>query len=90
MPKFAPQIRVAFSSITLNTGSNSPGDALMTCKTSEVAVCCSSDSVRSRVFACTSSNSLDVADCDHGLIGEGLQQGDLLVAERVHFECGEA
>ena len=26
-----------------------------------------------------------VADRDHGLIGEGLQQGDLLVAERMHF-----
>ena len=29
----------------------------MTSRTSEVAVCCSSDSVRSRVVACRSSNS---------------------------------
>ena len=29
----------------------------MTCSTSEVAVCCSSASVSSRVRACTSSNS---------------------------------
>ena len=28
----------------------------------------------------------DIADRDHGLIGKGLQQGDLLVAERIHFE----
>ena len=29
----------AFSSILLNTGSSSPGDELMTCNTSDVAVC---------------------------------------------------
>ena len=34
----------------------SPGEPLMTCSTSEVAVCCSSDSVNSLVRACTSSN----------------------------------
>src|SRR5262249_28320437 len=34
-----------------------PGEELMTCSTSEVAVCRSSDSVKSRVRACTSSNS---------------------------------
>ena len=32
-----------------NTGSNSPGVELMTLSTSEVAVCCSSDSERSVV-----------------------------------------
>ena len=26
-----------------------------------------------------------ILDRDHGLVGEGLQQGDLLVAERLHF-----
>jgi hypothetical protein len=41
-------MRVAFSSILLNTGSSSPGDELMTCNTSEVAVCCSSASANSR------------------------------------------
>ena len=30
-----------------------------------------------------------IADRDHGLVGEGLQQGDLLVAERTHFECAK-
>ena len=48
-PNLASQIRVAFSSIALNTGSSSPGELEMTCSTSEVAVCCSSDSVRSSV-----------------------------------------
>ena len=31
----------------------------------------------------------DVLDRNHGLIGEGLQQGDLLVAERVHLSPTE-
>ena len=32
----------------------------------------------------------DIPDRDHGLVGEGLQQGDLLVAERIALRCGEA
>ena len=36
-------MRVAFASMTWNTGSSSPGELLMTFSTSEVAVCCSSD-----------------------------------------------
>src|SRR5262252_1820382 len=47
----------AFASIARNTGSSSPGELEITRSTSDVAVCCSSDSVRSRVRACTSSNS---------------------------------
>ena len=39
----------AFSSIVSNTGLRSPGELLMTWSTSEVAVCCSSASVRSAV-----------------------------------------
>ena len=34
---------------SLETGSSSPGELLMTCSTSEVAVCCSSASLRSSV-----------------------------------------
>ena len=48
-PNSASQMRVAFSSIAWNTGSSSPGELEMTSSTSEVAVCCSSDSVRSSV-----------------------------------------
>ena len=31
----------------------------------------------------------DIADGDHGLVGEGLQQSDLLVGERVYFEAAK-
>ena len=44
IPKLASQIRTAFFSIALNTGSSSPGEREMTCSTSAVAVCCSSAS----------------------------------------------
>ena len=57
LPNLASQMRVAFASMAWNTGSSSPGELLMTCSTSEVAVCCSSASESSRVRACTSSNS---------------------------------
>ena len=40
-----------------NTGSSSLGELEMTCSTSEVAVCCSSASVSSRVRCCSASNS---------------------------------
>ena len=45
---------IAFSSIASNTGVRLPGEALMTCNTSAVAVCCSSASrcsVSSRAFS---------------------------------------
>ena len=41
MPKRRSHRRIAFSSIASNTGARSPGEELMTCKTSAVAVCCS-------------------------------------------------
>ena len=55
LPNSAPQMRTAFCSIAWNTGSRSPGELEMTLRTSEVAVCCSSNSVRSVV---RSRNSL--------------------------------
>ncbi len=57
MPNFASQMRMAFSSMALNTGCKSPGELEMTVKTSDVAVCCSSDSESSSLRFCTSSNS---------------------------------
>ena len=54
LPNLASHIRVAFSSMVSNTGSSSPGELEMTCRTSEVAVCCCSDSRSSlsrRVFS---------------------------------------
>jgi len=44
VPRVAPQSVCAFSSIASKTGWSSPGEELMTCNTSAVAVCCSSDS----------------------------------------------
>jgi hypothetical protein len=44
----------AFSNIVSNTGARSPGEELMTCNTSAVAVCCSNASrvsVMSRAFS---------------------------------------
>src|SRR5262249_30144900 len=47
----ASQSRVAFVRMASNTGCRSPGELEMTRSTSEVAVCCSSASVSSRVRA---------------------------------------
>ena len=88
VPKFAPQTRVAFSSIFWNTGSSSPGEAaddlknlrgrgLLLQRLREVA--------RPRLHFVEQPH---IADGDHGLIGEGLQQCDLLVAERIALRCG--
>ena len=41
--ELASQMRIAFSSMAWNTGSNSPGELEITLSTSAVAVCCSSD-----------------------------------------------
>jgi hypothetical protein len=80
-PNFASQIRVAFPNIVWNTPSNSPGELLMTRNTSEVAVCCSSDSESSRVRAFL--EQAYVLDRDHRLVGEGRDEIDLLLSERV-------
>ena len=50
-------MRVAFSSMDSKTGCRSPGELEMTCSTSDVAVCCSSDSVSSCVRCCSASNN---------------------------------
>ncbi len=44
LPVRAPQSACAFSRIASKTGARSPGEELMTCSTSAVAVCCSSAS----------------------------------------------
>src|SRR5271165_5045592 len=48
-PNEASHSRIAFSSMASNTGVRSPADALMTCSTSEVAVCCSRASFSSLI-----------------------------------------
>src|SRR6516165_1353739 len=57
LPNFASQMRVAFSSTELKTGSSSPGELEMAWRTSDVAVCRSSASESSRVRCCSASNS---------------------------------
>src|SRR6516165_3867178 len=76
-------MRTAFSSIAWNTGSNSPGDELMTRSTSEVAVCCSSDSLSSSERCCSASNSLTFSIAIT-LVGESGHQLNLLVCEWTH------
>jgi hypothetical protein len=54
LPQTAPHSVCAFSTIDWNTGTRSPGELLMTCNTSAVAVCCSNASrvsVMSRAFS---------------------------------------
>jgi hypothetical protein len=55
MPNSAPQRCLALASKDSNTGASSPDELEMTCKTSEVAVCCSRASFSSRVRAATCS-----------------------------------
>src|SRR5215467_1499422 len=81
-PNPASQMRVAFASIASNTGSSSPGDLLMTCSTSEVAVCCSSASLRSSRALLQLVEHPCVFDRDDGLAGEIADQCDLIIAER--------
>ena len=64
-----------------NTGSSSPGELEMTRSTSEVAVCCSSASVASRVRACTSSNSRTFSIAITAWSAKVVDQLDLLFRE---------
>ncbi len=67
----ASQSRAALSATVSNTGCRSNAERLMTFSTSAVAVCCSSDSSRSRVLAWTSSNRRVFSMAIDGLVGEG-------------------
>ena len=85
MPNLASQMRVAFSSMAWNTGSSSPGELEMTLSTSEVAVCCSSDSVRSSVRWRSSLSSRVFSMAITAWAAKFLHQLDLLVGERPHL-----
>ena len=75
--------------IASSTGCRSNGERLMTLSTSAVAVCCCSDSASRRVRCLHLVEQPHILDRDHGLVGEGLQQLDLLVAERPHLGAAE-
>ena len=72
----------ALSAMVSNTGWTSVGELEMTRRISLVAVCCSSASVSSRFRASQLREQAHVLDGDHRLVGEGLEQRDLLVGER--------
>jgi hypothetical protein len=65
--------RGAFSSIASNTGASSPGEELMTCNTSAVAVCCASASSRSAVRSSSrcSNSSIGALEIGNDLPGIG-------------------
>src|SRR6516162_5645207 len=77
LPNLASQSRVALSNMAWNTGSSSPGDLLMTCSTSEVAVLLQ----RFPQFI----KQPRILDGDDGLIREGLDQRELLGGEGSNF-----
>ena len=64
IPNSAPQSRVAFASMASKTGCRSPGELEMTCSTSEVAVCCSSD------FSLQLVEQPRILDGDDGLVAK--------------------
>ena len=74
-------MRVAFANNALKTGSSSPGELEMTLSTSDVAVCCSSNSESSRVRACTSSNSRTFSMAITAWSAKVCDQLDLFVGE---------
>ena len=84
-PNWAPQMRVAFSSMLWNTGSKSPADRLITLKhfgRRRLLLQRFGKLARSCLHLLEQPH---IADGDHGLVGKSLQQADLLVAERTHF-----
>ena len=74
---------VALSSMARNTGSSSPGVLEMTCRTSEVAVCCCSE------FAQLVEQAR-VLDGDDGLAGEIGDQFYLPVSEGANLKAVDA
>ena len=84
-PNFASQMRAAFASMASNTGSSSPGEPEMTFSTSLVAVCCSSDSVRSSVRWRSSLSSRAFSMAMTACAAKFCHQLDLLVGEGPHL-----
>ena len=73
------------ASMASNTGCRSPGELVMTLSTSEVAVCCSSDSVRSSVRWRSSLSSRVFSMAMTACAAKFVHQLDLLVGERPHL-----
>ena len=75
-------MRIAFASTARKTGSSSPGELEITFSTSLVAVCCSSNSVRSSVRWRNSLSSRVFSIAMTACAAKVLQHCDLLVGER--------
>ena len=78
-------MRVAFSKTASNTGLNSPGELEITLSTSDVAVCCSSDLVRSSVRWRSSLSSRVFSMAITAWAAKFFDQLDLLVGERTNL-----
>ena len=61
-PNLASQMRVAFARMAWKTGPSAPAKELITCNTSDVAVCCSRASLSSRVSRATSASLIGTDD----------------------------
>ena len=83
-PNLASQMRIAFASMVSNTGSNSPGrrrDDLQHLRGRGLLLQRLGQLARARLHLVEQPH---VLDSDHRLVGEGLDQLDLLVGERTH------
>ena len=80
-PESAPSKRTALATIASNTGWTSVCERLMTRRMSLVAVCCSSAVGQLAVARLQLREQPHVLDRDDRLVGEGLEQRDLLVGE---------
>ena len=78
------------STIVSSTGCSSVGERLMTSSTSLVAVWYSSDSLQLARPRLHLVEQPHVLDRDDGLVGEGRDELDLLVGERLHLVRGRA
>ena len=79
-PRSASHSLTAFSASVSKTGWRSKVDRPITLSSSLVAVCCSSATRQLAVARLQLGEQPHVLDGDDGLVGEGLEQLDLLVA----------
>src|SRR5262245_28724225 len=82
------QLRIAWTELSTtasNTARRSNAERLMTSSTFDVAVCCSSDSVSSRVRCCSASNRRVFSIAMTALVSEGFDKLNLLFGKRINL-----
>ena len=87
-PQAASQMRIALASIDWKTGSTCPGERLMTLSTSDVAVCCSSASLKLAVRACTSRKAATFSMAITAWSAKVCSSAICLSRERAHLGRG--